>query len=166
VEFVPAWHCAISDTSKARTSRSSIVTGGGAPERLAEAAAALVRRPVDLIATFGTPPTRAAKEATATVPIVMIGIGDPVRAQLVGSLAQPGGNVTGNTILGPDLSAKRLQLLKEVLPPVTRVTFLWNRNNASNVAILEQLQVAAPAAGMTLMSRRTTAETSTVPSLP
>jgi putative tryptophan/tyrosine transport system substrate-binding protein len=125
--------------------------GEGAPERLAEAAAALVRRPVDLIATFGTTPTRAAKEATATVPIVMIGIGDPVRAQLVASLAQPGGNITGNTILGPDLSPKRLQLLKEVIPSVTRLAFLWNRNNASNVAILDELQIAAPAAGMTLI---------------
>jgi putative tryptophan/tyrosine transport system substrate-binding protein len=126
--------------------------GDGAPERLAEAAAALVRRPVDLIATFGTPPTRAAKQATATIPIVMIGIGDPVRAQLVASLAQPGGNITGNTILGPDLSPKRLQLLKEVIPSVLRLAFLWNRNNASNVAILEELQVAAPAAGITLIS--------------
>jgi putative ABC transport system substrate-binding protein len=126
--------------------------GDGAPERLAEAAAALVRRPVDLIATFGTPPTRAAKQATASIPIVMIGIGDPVRAQLVASLAQPGGNITGNTILGPDLSAKRLQLLKEVIPSVSRLAFFWNRNNASNVAIFEELQVAAPATGMTLIS--------------
>ena len=77
--------------------------GEGEPDRLAAAAAALVRRPVDLIATFGTPPTRAAKEATTAIPIVMIGIGDPVRAGLVASLAQPGENITGNTILGPDL---------------------------------------------------------------
>jgi putative ABC transport system substrate-binding protein len=124
----------------------------GVPERLAEVAADLVRRPVDLIATYGTPPTRAAKQATATIPIVMIGIGDPVRAQLVASLAQPGGNITGNTILSPDLGPKRLQLLKEVIPSVSRVAFLWNRDNASKVAILEELQVAAPAAGMTLIS--------------
>ncbi len=126
--------------------------GDGEPERLAGAAAALVRRPVDLIATFGTPSTRAAKQATATIPIVMIGIGDPVRAQLVASLAQPGANITGNTILGPDLSPKRLQLLKEAIPSVARLAFLWNRNNASNVAIFEELKVAAPAAGMTLIS--------------
>ena len=125
--------------------------GDGDPGRLAEAAAALVRRPVDLIATFGTPPTRAAKQATAAIPIVMIGIGDPVRANLVANLAQPGGNITGNTILGPDLSRKRLQLLKEVIPSVARLAFLWNRNNASNVAIFEELQVATPAAGMTLI---------------
>src|SRR6266487_5420657 len=63
---------------------------GGLPDRLAWVAAELVHRPVDLIATFGTPPTLAAKRATTTIPIVMIGIGDPVRAQLVASLAQPG----------------------------------------------------------------------------
>src|SRR5262245_61595501 len=84
--------------------------GDGAPERLAEAAAALVRRPVDVIATFGTPASFAAKQVTTTVPIVMISIGDPVRAGLVPSLARPGGNITGNTILGPDVGAKRLQI--------------------------------------------------------
>jgi putative ABC transport system substrate-binding protein len=124
----------------------------GTPEGLVEAAAELVRRPVDLIATFGTPPTRAAKQATTTIPIVMIGIGDPVRAQLAESFARPGGNITGNTILSPDLSPKRLQLLKEVIPSVTRVAFLWNRGNASNAAIFEELQIAAPAAGLTLIS--------------
>jgi len=85
----------------------------GAPDRLAAVAAELVRRPVDVIATYGTPPTQAAKEATATIPIVMIGIGDPVRAGLVASLARPGGNITGNTVIGPDLSPKRLQILHE-----------------------------------------------------
>src|SRR5262245_27936292 len=67
---------------------------GGLPDRLPWVTAELVRRPVDLIATFGTPPTRAAKEATKTIPIVMIGIGDPVGAGLVSSLARPGGNIT------------------------------------------------------------------------
>jgi putative ABC transport system substrate-binding protein len=85
--------------------------GGGVPERLAEAAAALVRRPVDVIATYGTPASFAAKQATTTIPIVMISIGDPVRAGLVPSLARPGGNITGNSVLGPDLGAKRLEIL-------------------------------------------------------
>ena len=71
--------------------------GEGAPDRLATAVAELVRRPVDLIATYGTPATHAAKQATATIPIVMIGVGDPVRAGLVASLARPGGNITGNS---------------------------------------------------------------------
>ena len=88
----------------------------GVPERLAQAAAELVRLPVDVIATYGTPPTVAAMRSTTTIPIVMIGPGDPVRAGLVQSLAHPGGNVTGNTILGAALVAKRLQLFKEAVP--------------------------------------------------
>src|SRR6266508_3257555 len=82
--------------------------GDGVPERLAEAAAMLVRRPVDVIATYATPASLAAKQATTTIPIVMISIGDPVRGGLVPSLARPGGNITGNSILGPDVGAKRL----------------------------------------------------------
>jgi putative tryptophan/tyrosine transport system substrate-binding protein len=126
--------------------------GDGVPERLAEAAAELVRRPVDVIATFGTPASLAAKQATTTIPIVMISIGDPVRAGLVPSLARPGGNITGNTIVGPDVGAKRLQILKEVIPTVSRVAFLWNPDNASNVLQLEEIQAAAPRLGVTVIS--------------
>jgi putative ABC transport system substrate-binding protein len=122
------------------------------PERLAEAAAALVRRPVDVIATFGTPASFAAKQSTTTIPIVMISIGDPVRAGLVPSLARPGGNITGNSVLGPDVGAKRLQILKEVIPTVSRVAFLWNPDNASNVLQFEELQRAAPRLGVTVIS--------------
>ena len=94
---------------------------GGLPDRLALVAVELVHRPVDLIATFGTPPTLAAKQATTTIPTVMMGVGDPVGAGLVTSLARPGGNITGNTILGPEVAGKRLQLLKEVIPlPLAR----------------------------------------------
>jgi len=123
----------------------------GVPARLAEAAAELVRRPVDVIATYGTPPTRAAQQATTTIPIVMIGIGDPVGAGLVASLARPGGNITGNTILGPDVASKRLQLLKEVIPSVSRAAFLWNPDNASHPAQLKELQAAAPRLDMQLL---------------
>src|SRR5262249_41623918 len=84
----------------------------------------LVRRPVDLIAAYGTPPAETAKAATTTIPIVMIGVGDPVRVGLVTSLARPGGNITGNTVLSPDLGAKRLQLLREAIPSVARVAYL------------------------------------------
>ena len=124
---------------------------GGLPDRLAWVAAELVRRPVDLIATFGTPPTHAAKQATTTIPIVMIGIGDPVGAGLVSSLGRPGGNVTGNTILGPDVAGKRLQLLKEVIPSLSRVAFLWNPENASHPAQLAELQVAVQTLGIKLL---------------
>ena len=125
--------------------------GDGAPDRLATAAAELVRRPVDLIATFGTPATRAAKEATATIPIVMIGIGDPVRTGLVASFGRPGGNITGNTMLSPDLGAKRLQILREAIATVTRVAYLVNPDNDSTRATLVELQIAAAAAGMVLI---------------
>src|SRR5262245_7858291 len=126
--------------------------GDGVPERLAEAAAALVRRPVDVIVTYGTPATFAAKQSTTTIPIVMISIGDPVRAGLVPSLARPGGNITGNSVLGPDLGAKRLQILKETIPTVSRVAFLWNPDNASNVLQFEELQRVAPGLGVTVIS--------------
>ena len=119
--------------------------GEGAPDRLAAVAAELVRRPVDVIATYGTPPTQAAKEATATIPIVMVGIGDPVRAGLVASLARPGGNITGNTVIGPDLGPKRLQILREAIASVTRVAYLANPDNASTMAILAEMKIATPA---------------------
>src|SRR5262249_46509185 len=79
---------------------------GGMPDRLAWVAVELVRRPVDLIATFGTVPTLAAKQATTTIPIVMMGVGDPVGSGLVPSLGRPGGNITGNTILGAEVAGK------------------------------------------------------------
>src|ERR671937_175425 len=125
--------------------------GEGAPDRLAAVAAELIRRPVDVIATFGTPPTYAAKEATATIPIVMVGVGDPVRAGLVASLARPGGNITGNTVLSPDLGPKRLQILREAVPKATRIAYLANPDNASSVATIAEMKIATPAAGMVLI---------------
>jgi putative ABC transport system substrate-binding protein len=124
---------------------------GGLPDRLAWVAVELVHRPVDLIATFGTPPTLAAKQATTMIPIVMMGVGDPVGSGLVSSLARPGGNVTGNTILGPEVAGKRLQLLKEVIPSLSRVAFLWNPDNASHPAQLAELRVAVEALGIKLL---------------
>jgi putative tryptophan/tyrosine transport system substrate-binding protein len=124
---------------------------GGLPERLAWVSAELVRRPVDLIATFGTPPTKAAKAATNTIPIVMMAVGDPVGAGLVASLARPGGNITGNTVLGPDVAGKRLQLLKELIPSLSRVAFLWNPDNASHPTQLAELKTAVKTLGLTLL---------------
>ena len=124
---------------------------GGLPDRLALVAVELVHRPVDLIATFGTPPTIAAKRATTTIPIVMIGVGDPVGAGLVSSFNRPGGNITGNTILGPEVAGKRLQLLKEVIPSLSRVAFLWNPDNASHPAQLAELRVAVETLGIKLL---------------
>jgi ABC-type uncharacterized transport system substrate-binding protein len=124
----------------------------GQLDRLGEVAAELVRRPVDVIATYGTPPTLAAKQATRTTPIVMIGVGDPVRAGLVATIPRPGGNVTGNTILGPEVAAKRLQLFKEAIPSISRLGFLVNPANASTVAYFEELQLAAPVLGVKLIA--------------
>ena len=104
----------------------------GRPGRLVAAATELVRLPVDVIATYATPATEAAKQATTTIPIVMIGIGDPVGAGFVASLAHPGGNITGDTSLGPPMAAKRLQLLKLAIPTMSRVAILWNPNNGSH----------------------------------
>jgi ABC-type uncharacterized transport system substrate-binding protein len=125
--------------------------GEGAPDRLATVAAELVRRPVDLIATYGTQATQAAKEATATIPVVMIGVGDPVRVGLVESLARPSGNITGNTVLSPDLGPKRLQILREAIGNVRRVVFLANPENASNMAALTETKIAASEAGTVLI---------------
>jgi putative ABC transport system substrate-binding protein len=90
-------------------------------DRLPKLAAELVSVKVDLIVTHGTPGSRAAKEATTTIPIVMAAVGDPVRSGLVTSLPRPGGNLTGNSILEFDLAFKRLQLVKEVVPNTSRV---------------------------------------------
>ena len=96
-------------------------SAGGQPDRLATVANDLARLPVDVIVTSGSAASHAARQATTKISIVMIAIGDPVRAGLAASLARPGGNVTGNTILGTEMSAKRLQLLKEIIPGVSRV---------------------------------------------
>lgn len=98
-------------------------------DRLPAMAEELVALDVELIVTVGTPAALAARRASASVPIVMATIGDPVAAGLVQSLARPGGNATGNTFIEPDLAAKRLQVLKELLPSATRVGELMNPDN-------------------------------------
>src|SRR5215471_12586983 len=98
-------------------------------ERLPELAADLIRLKVDVIVAAGTLAPLAAKQATATIPIVMTTAGDPLGSGLVASLARPGGNVTGMSLMVPDLGAKRLELLKEVVPRLARVAVLWNAAN-------------------------------------
>jgi putative ABC transport system substrate-binding protein len=94
-------------------------------ERLPELAEELVRLKVDLIAVAGVPPAVAAKKATTTIPIVMTNVGDPVGAGLVAGLARPGGNITGLSGLATELNTKRLEILKDVIPKLTRVGVLW-----------------------------------------
>ena len=117
----------------------------GKPERLPELGADLIRLKVDLIVVSGAPPALAAKKATTTIPIVMTSVGDPVGAGLVASLARPGGNVTGFSSLGPELNTKRLEILKDAVPKLTRVGLL--RPPGSGVAgnlQVEELRAAAP----------------------
>src|SRR5262245_10718231 len=125
---------------------------GGYVERLPALAKELVQRGVDVVVTYGTPATQAAKQVTTTLPIVMIGVGEPVQTGLVPSLAKPAGNITGSTGLGADLSVKRLELLREALPGVSRVAFLWNPRNASSVFQVDHVQMGARAMGMTLLT--------------
>jgi putative tryptophan/tyrosine transport system substrate-binding protein len=123
----------------------------GTPE-LSTAAAELVSIPVDVIVTYGTPPTVAAKEATSTIPIVMVATGDPLQSGLVSSLARPDGNVTGNTILGPEVVAKRVEIFKEAVPSLLRVALLWNPENVSNSHNFAELQAAVPRMRLSLIS--------------
>jgi len=121
-------------------------------DRLRQAALELASLPVNILVVYGSSATRAARQATSTIPIVMIGVGDPVRARFVTNLARPGGNVTGTTNLGPELVGKRIEILKECVPGLARVAFLWNPDNDSNLAFLEELIIAVPALGLQLIS--------------
>src|SRR5499426_2281014 len=115
----------------------------GKNERLPELATDLVRLKVDLIVVTSGPPALAAKKATTTIPIVMANVGDPVGFGLVASLARPGGNVTGNSSLVPELNSKRLEILKDAVPKLARVGFL-RRAGASDLQ-LKELRPAAVA---------------------
>jgi putative tryptophan/tyrosine transport system substrate-binding protein len=122
----------------------------GQPARLPALAAELVQLHVDVIVTFPTNAARAAKHATTTLPIVMAAADDPVRTGLVASLAQPGGNLTGLSNFGPDLSGKRLELLKEAVPTLARIAVLWNAADSGMTLRFNQMEVAARALGQTV----------------
>ncbi|MEK6667044.1 MAG: ABC transporter substrate-binding protein [candidate division NC10 bacterium] len=107
----------------------------GRNDRLPDLAAALVRLKVDIIVTFETPAVQAARNVSSTIPIVFAVADDPVRSGLVASLARPGGNITGLATLALELSGKRLELLKEVVPGVSRVAFLVNPANSTGVTL-------------------------------
>ena len=115
----------------------------GKYDRLPDLAAELVRLKVDVLVTYGTPGTRAAKQATTTIPIVMATSGDAVAVGLVASLARPDGNVTGLTFFDPELSAKRLELLKEAMPRLTRVAVLLNPDNPAKGPSLQAMGITA-----------------------
>jgi putative ABC transport system substrate-binding protein len=115
----------------------------GKPERLPALAAELVQMNVDVIVTFPTNAARAAKQATTSIPIVMAAADDPVRTGLVASLARPGGNLTGLSSFGLDLSGKRLELLKEAVPALARIAVLWNAADSGMTFRFQQMEVAA-----------------------
>jgi putative ABC transport system substrate-binding protein len=123
-------------------------------DRLEALARDLVRRKIDVIVTAGTPAARAAKQATTSIPIVMAVSGDPVGAGLVASLARPGGNITGLSSLAGGVVTKQLELLREVLPKVSRVAILFNPDNTAHAAQVKEVEMAA---------RRVKVETPLVP---
>jgi ABC-type uncharacterized transport system substrate-binding protein len=124
--------------------------GEGKIGRLAEMAAELVRLKVDVIVTGGPTSTRTAKQATSTIPIVMASDPDPIANGFVASLARPGGNITGLATLSPELSGKRLELLKEILPKLSRVAVLGTSTSPGTAQELKEAELAAAALGVKL----------------
>jgi putative tryptophan/tyrosine transport system substrate-binding protein len=122
-------------------------------DRLREVAAALVRHEPDVIVALSTTAARPLKEATRIIPVVVVAMADPVEDELVASLARPGGNITGTTFLGPELVAKRLQLLSEVVPQSSRVAVLWHPHaygERTMAGMLKEAENAARILGMQL----------------
>ena len=115
----------------------------GREERLSGLASELVASRVEVIVTQGTVPTMAARRASATIPIVMATAGDPVGSGLVASLSRPGGNVTGLTQINPDVTGKRVELLRQMLPTITRMAILWNPGNPVAGPELGETEAAA-----------------------
>ncbi|HXZ21575.1 MAG TPA: ABC transporter substrate-binding protein [Pseudolabrys sp.] len=124
------------------------------PERAVE----LVRSNVDVIVTGGTPAAKALKATTQTIPIVMAVVGDPVAAGLVDNLARPGGNVTGFSIIAPELGTKRLELLKEIVPNLSSIAVLSNPKNPQSKIEMKEIQTAAQAMGLQLYLAETSTE--------
>lgn len=120
------------------------------PELLADLAQELVDLKVDVIVTVGTPAIQAARDVTKTVPIVVTGVADPLGSGLVASLAHPGGNLTGQGFMSPELGGKRLGLLKEAFPRISRVAVLWNPAEPGAVLEWKATQSAARALGLRL----------------
>jgi ABC-type uncharacterized transport system substrate-binding protein len=122
----------------------------GRPESLPNLAAELVRLRVDVIVTFTTPATVSAKRATATIPIVMADVGDPVASGLVASLARPGGNVTGLSIASSEIGRKALEVLKETVPSIARVAVVRNPTNPAHVLGYREMEAVARGLGVEL----------------
>ena len=120
----------------------------GRVERLAELAAGLARARVEVIVAPGTVETRAAQQATRSIPLVMVNVGDPVNSGFIRSMARPGGNITGLSFIFPELSAKQLEFFTAGLPGVSTIAVLWNPSNPSHPPALRSLERAAAALGV------------------
>jgi putative tryptophan/tyrosine transport system substrate-binding protein len=125
---------------------------GGSDQRAADLAAELVRLNVAVIVSTGTPATLAARAATTTIPIVMTAVGDPVGSGIVASLARPGGHVTGLSLLDTDLDGKRIELLKEAVPGLTRIAMLWNPDDPGMTLAFNRVEAASHTLRLALQS--------------
>jgi len=121
-------------------------------EALPRLADELVNLNVDVLVVSGGLATKAAKDATRTIPIVMAAASDPVGSGLVASLSRPGGNITGTTLINPELAGKRMELLKQALPNVRRVAVLVNKKNLAHASAFKETQAAAAALGLTVQA--------------
>jgi putative ABC transport system substrate-binding protein len=126
-------------------------------ETVDDAAVQLVKDQVNLILTQGEPASQAAKAATNSIPIVMVGVSDALAGGLVANLARPGGNITGVTMLGPEVAAKRVELLHELAPSITRVAVLWNPAVLDTAREFRNLEPAAQALQLEMRSLQVTA---------
>ena len=124
----------------------------GSLERLNDLARELVRLRVDVIVAGSTLGAAAAKRATSTIPIVMANVSDPVGQGFVSSLARPGGNFTGLTTMGPEITGKRLELIREIVPRLRRIGALWNQDAPSSAAVLKELKPIAQPFGVEVRS--------------
>jgi putative ABC transport system substrate-binding protein len=124
----------------------------GRTERFSSLATELINLKVDVLVAASTPAALAAKQATTTIPVVMAAVGEPLQVKLVNSLAHPGGNITGLSLIAPELAAKRLDLLKQALPRLSRITVLWNSANQGMLARFQETQVGAQSLGVVLQS--------------
>jgi len=124
----------------------------GKLDRLTDLARDLVGSKVDVITTLSTPAALAARNATTTIPIVFTAVGDPVGSGVVPSLARPGGNATGTSLFATELSGKRLEVLREIVPDISRVAMFWNDTNPSMVLRAQETQAAATKLGVIVQS--------------
>lgn len=133
-----------------RNCRFEVRSAQGKAAQLPALASELVRLPVDVLVTWQTPPTFAARDATKDVPIVMVAVGDPVATGIVPSLSRPGGNVTGNTAIAAEIMSKNMELIHEVLPKASRVAAFANAVDPFTPPYLQHIEAAAGRLGITI----------------